>query len=241
MAAVQPAVLLIADIGGYTRFMNLNRTSLAHAQAVIARLLEAVLDAAQSPFQLSKLEGDAAFFYAMGAASPQALADQIAAMHGAFHHRLANEMKALFCPCGGCKHAPDLKLKFVAHVGEVAVQKVKHMTELAGVDVIVVHRLLKNSVPVPEYILITEPLYRAAAPLWQSARNLEHELDDIGKIQTFFVGLDELAAPVPTKARSSRWRGILEQFRIILRGLPFLLGLRRPVFQLQPHNQQHTT
>src|SRR5215813_4726337 len=108
MAAVQPAVLLIADIGGYTRFMNLNRTSLAHAQAVIARLLEAVLDAAKSPFQLSKLEGDAAFFYAMGTASPQTMADQISAMHGAFHHRLHSEMKALWCPCGGCKQAPDL-------------------------------------------------------------------------------------------------------------------------------------
>nr|WP_223740804.1 DUF2652 domain-containing protein [Corallococcus sp. AS-1-12] len=35
---------------------------------------------------------------------------------------------------------PNCTLKFVAHAGEVAFQKVKHLTELAGVDVILVHR-----------------------------------------------------------------------------------------------------
>jgi hypothetical protein len=40
------ALLVIADIGGYTPFMRLHRTSLAHAQDVVARLLEAMIDAA---------------------------------------------------------------------------------------------------------------------------------------------------------------------------------------------------
>src|SRR5262249_41690832 len=134
MAATQRALLLIADIGGYTRFMT--RVSLSPAQVGIARLLESILDAPKAPVQPRKLEGDAAFFYATGTASPQALADQVVRMHSAFHRRLAAEMTSLFCPCLGCKAAPDLKLKFVAHVGEVAVQKIKQMTELAGVDVI---------------------------------------------------------------------------------------------------------
>ena len=60
------------------------------------------------------------------------------------------------CTCDGCTQAGELKLKFVAHVGEVAFQKVKRYTELAGVDVILVHRLLKNSVPIPEYVLMTD-------------------------------------------------------------------------------------
>jgi len=33
-------LLLIADIGGYTRFMNANRTTLSHAQQRVADLLE---------------------------------------------------------------------------------------------------------------------------------------------------------------------------------------------------------
>src|SRR5215813_2641829 len=60
---VQPTFLLIADIGGYTRFMKMHRMSLAHAQDIVARLLEAVIDATRSRLKLSKLEGDAAFFY----------------------------------------------------------------------------------------------------------------------------------------------------------------------------------
>lgn len=39
--AVQRALLIIADISGYTRFMKFPRMSLAHAQDMVARLLEA--------------------------------------------------------------------------------------------------------------------------------------------------------------------------------------------------------
>ena len=56
------ALLVIADIGGYTRFMNLHRTSLAHAQENTSRLLDAIIDAAPG-LELSGLEGDAAFLY----------------------------------------------------------------------------------------------------------------------------------------------------------------------------------
>ena len=60
--AIQPTFLMIADIGGYTRFMNLHRMSLAHAQENTLRLLDAVIDAAPG-LELSGLEGDAAFLY----------------------------------------------------------------------------------------------------------------------------------------------------------------------------------
>src|SRR6185295_6925129 len=58
------AFLLIADIGGYTRFMKVHRVNLAHAQYVVAQLLESLIDAAGGSLKLAKLEGDAAFFYA---------------------------------------------------------------------------------------------------------------------------------------------------------------------------------
>ena len=61
--AIQPTFLLIADIAGYTRFMKFHRASLAHAQEIVAQLLEAVIDATQSHLKLAKLEGDAAFFF----------------------------------------------------------------------------------------------------------------------------------------------------------------------------------
>ena len=36
------ALLVIADVGGYTRFMRLHRISIAHAQENVARLLSQV-------------------------------------------------------------------------------------------------------------------------------------------------------------------------------------------------------
>jgi len=59
MASPQ-ALLLIADIGGYTDYMGSHRMSLAHAEANTARLLEKVINAARD-FDLIEIEGDAAF------------------------------------------------------------------------------------------------------------------------------------------------------------------------------------
>ena len=63
--AIQRGILIIADIGGYTHYMNWNRMHLAHAQLTVAALLESVIDAGKG-LKLAKLEGDAAFFWAPG-------------------------------------------------------------------------------------------------------------------------------------------------------------------------------
>ena len=87
------------------------------------------------------------------------------AMHRAFH--LERQYVATnLCPCDGCTQATNLKLKFVAHIGEVATQTIRQRRKLVGIDVILVHRMLKNPVEVPEYVLLSEELYRTAdAPM----------------------------------------------------------------------------
>src|SRR5690349_10225428 len=157
--AIQPAFLLMADIGGYTRFMKMHRTSLAHAQDIISRLLEAVIDAARgrvhdrislrmsSPrLTLAKLEGDAAFFYVTYPAGAEPdlgfVAETVARIYRAFHARISDLSVNNHCTCDGCTQAGRLRIKFAGHLGEAAFHKVKRLTELAGVDVIVVHRML---------------------------------------------------------------------------------------------------
>jgi class 3 adenylate cyclase len=166
----QPTLMLIADIAGYTRFMRFHQASLAHAQEIVARLLEVVIDAAGPSLRLAKLEGDAAFFYMTaardGTMDPSVIASHAADIYRAFHARAADFQVNTLCPCDGCQQAGNLKIKLVGHVGDVAMQKVKQMTELAGIDVIVVHRMLKNTVPVPEYLLMTKPVHAMlASPL----------------------------------------------------------------------------
>ena len=65
-----------------------------------------------------------------------------------------------YLPCA-CRAIPSLDLKFIIHFGEYLVQSVSGAKQLVGSDVNLVHRLLKNSVPVPEYVLMSEGL-RAA-------------------------------------------------------------------------------
>jgi len=54
------ALLLIADIGGYTEYMDFHRSMLGHAEAATRRMLDKVVDAARG-FDLIEIEGDAAF------------------------------------------------------------------------------------------------------------------------------------------------------------------------------------
>ena len=62
--ALRPVALVLADIGGYTRFIRLHALSVVHAQEIVTELLEAVIDRAEHPLRLNKLEGDAAFLSA---------------------------------------------------------------------------------------------------------------------------------------------------------------------------------
>jgi hypothetical protein len=231
--AVERAVLLIADIGGYTRFMKVHRANLSHAQYVVAELLEAVIDAARPAFKLAKLEGDAAFFYALSGKAGQpdlaGLAERIAAIRRAFverRHRLEIDR---VCTCDGCVQAARLTLKFVTHVGEVAFQRVKRLTELAGVDVIFVHRLLKNAVPLPEYVLMSEPVHAGVAPAVRDvARESSEDLEGIGEMRTYYVDLDDIAASPPPQLAPSGPRKFAAWARMFARSFPYLVGVREP-------------
>ncbi len=229
--ASQRALLLIADIGGYTDYMRTHRMSLAHAEVNTARLLEAVIDAA-GDFDLIEIEGDAAFLSRQadtldGDATVAAMTQAVGSMHRAFH-RERRYVASNLCPCDGCVQAENLKLKFVAHVGEVAAQTIRDRRKLVGIDVILVHRLLKNPVPLPEYVLFSEELHRSGgAALSASVTELSHDLEGIGPVRTYFVDVAEFAGSLPPLP-DPRWVDRLGRtLDVAGRGLPYMLGLRR--------------
>lgn len=230
--AIQPAFLLIADIAGYTRFMKFHKASLIHAQDVVAQLLEAVIDATKARLKLAKLEGDAAFFYVPFAAGAEPrldfVAEQIAAIYRAFHGKASDLAVNTLCPCDGCTQAGDLKIKLVGHFGSVALQKIKNMTELAGIDVILVHRLLKNGVPIPEYLLMTDPLFQRVDPsVRDRASELQCDVDDLGKTDTFYLDLERYVAEVPMAPRLSMLARLERHMKLIRRTLPYFVGMKK--------------
>jgi hypothetical protein len=222
--AIEKALLLIADIGGYTRFMKEHRFSLAHAQDTIAQLLETVIDAA-SGFKLAKIEGDAAFFYLVGEGSAD-FPRQISKIRSAFLTRRRQLELDRLCSCNGCLQVGALTLKFVTHAGEIAFQRVKRYSELAGVDVILVHRMLKNDVPLREYVLMTSAvLKKLPEELRQQAHTIEHDFEGMGRTATHYFDLDKLA-PAPPQAAPNLVRKLWRKVTMEVRSLPFLLGLK---------------
>jgi acetolactate synthase small subunit len=229
--APERSLLLIADIGGYTDYMRAHRMSLAHAEVNTARLLEKVIDAVPD-FDLIEIEGDAAFLARQvdSAAGDEEVERTLRAaflMHRAFHlerHYVATNL----CPCDGCTQAANLKLKFVAHVGDVATQVIRQQRKLVGIDVIHVHRLLKNPVKTPEYVLMSEDLYRTRrAPLPAPAREISQELEGIGPARAYVVDVSPETAPVPPLAKPPLVSRIGRTLDVASSGLPYMLGLRR--------------
>ena len=124
--------------------MKFHRASLAHAQEIVAQLLEAVIDATDRRLTLAKLEGDAAFFVRRVSAGAE---PERRVRRRAVGGHLSRVPRARLGPQGQhavhlrrVQQAGNLKIKLVGHLGEAAVQRVKNLTELAGVDVILVHR-----------------------------------------------------------------------------------------------------
>lgn len=224
------ALLLIADIGGYTRFMKLHRLSLAHAQENTARLLEATIDAAPR-LHLAGLEGDAAFLYVPEPEDEEvasSIAAVAAAMHRAFHAEQERIASLTLCPCEACDQIGSLTVKAVAHLGDVAEQTVRGQTTLAGTDVILVHRMLKNSVPIAEYLLMTEPvLRRCNADAQAAAVTIEEELEGLGRERLHYLDVRDFAGePPPPRSVTLPGRLALTGGQVV-RAVPYLLGLRR--------------
>jgi hypothetical protein len=225
--AIRRAVLLIADIGGYTRYMNWNRTHLAHAQLTVAALLESVIDAGKG-LKLAKLEGDAAFFWAPDGNAKVLVCDRLSRMRQSFLARRERIKKDVGCECASCAQIDDLSIKFVAHQGEVAEQRVKRHVELAGVDVILVHRMLKNTVPVPEYVLMTDPVAQCLdEQMRQLCKSLIHDFEGIGQTSTHYIDLatSQVAPTVPDRPFSAR---LWEKLKFELGSLPFMVGVKEP-------------
>ena len=146
--------MLIADISGYTEYLA--GVELEHAHDILADLMTTVVKALRPGFKLSKLEGDAAFVYSpTETVDGSILMDTIEGCYFRFRQRLHSIQQASTCECNACALIPNLNLKLVAHHGSIVMQKVAGRSELVGSDVVVVHRLLKNSITESAYAFIS--------------------------------------------------------------------------------------
>jgi uncharacterized protein YndB with AHSA1/START domain len=192
----EPACLVIADITGYTSYLA--GVELDHAQDILADLIDTVVASLRPTFRLAKLEGDAAFTYALAAAvDGSALMDTIERTYFAFRRRLRDIGQASVCDCNACTRMPSLDLKVLAHHGTILRQRVAGREELVGSPVIVAHRLLKNAVTettgIRAYGFYTEDCLRAAGiddPAGLGLIEHREEYDHLGEVTGWVADLD---------------------------------------------------
>jgi 2-polyprenyl-3-methyl-5-hydroxy-6-metoxy-1,4-benzoquinol methylase len=192
----EKVVLMIADISGYTDFMLANEKSLEHSHLVIGELIKTILQQVELPLTLAKLEGDAIFLYAVKDEEfdrhARTIGERILFFQ-VFSDKIGELTVASFCRCGACTNIDKLKLKVIVHSGRCAFYQIANLTELSGIDVIIVHRLLKNSLDASEYVLLTEAAKNDLQVPLSLLREGEETYEAIGRVKTFVF-----RAPEPT-------------------------------------------
>ncbi len=164
--SVKNVLLMITDIGGYTEFMVSTKIEIEHSQHIITQLIQSIINQIEIPLKVSKLEGDAVFLYAVKNSEEytsehlrKTVGVKLFKFFEVFRRKLAELDQDLACSCGACANVNVLKLKIVVHSGEALFYRIQQFDELSGEDIILIHRLLKNSVSHDEYILMTRPAY----------------------------------------------------------------------------------
>ncbi len=211
-AAADEVLFFIPDLGGFTKFIA--ETEIRHSQHIIKELLEILVDANTLGMKVSEFEGDAVLFYRNGAPpSLEQLVQQARKMYLDFHTRLKKFEYSRICQCGACAGASGISLKMVAHFGSAGTMQVKNHLKFIGKDIIIAHRLLKNSVSVPEYLLVTQStLSRIDGADGQlvSFANGADAYDSLGTIEYHFKSLDgyrnevKVDPPVPAGLKNPR-------------------------------------
>jgi hypothetical protein len=220
-------ILLIADISGYTKFIKQHAVSVSHAKQIIVRLLGSLIQASKPPLKVAELEGDAVFFYARATKNDldevaEQVKSQILVLFSVFNKELSLIDSVTTCPCDACNYAHDLQLKQVVHAGEVELIKVEQFEKPFGIDVILVHRMLKNSVQSNEYVMMTNPVFDYVKDFFGLLpERYKESFEGVGEVETLVFypkqlghAIETISLQVPTIRKPSlfdkvRWRSLL--------------------------------
>lgn len=205
--APQEMFFVIADISGYTKFMLTPGMELTHLQGIISDLLNAVLKQIEMPMTISKFEGDAVFMHAAKDGKHDweevktILGRKLFAFIEAFDGKLRELAGANHCSCASCVGMSNLKLKVLAHYGTALTYEIGGHLELSGVDVIILHRLLKNHVPGGKYVLLSAVAQGQLKIGGEWQKGVESYPADVGDIAVCWTILE----PAGIEVQVNRW------------------------------------
>lgn len=196
----QKGVLFIPDISGFTEFIN--QTEITHSQHIIEELLEIIIEDTKSSFEISEIEGDAVLFYRYEEnTNLKDIKDLCIQLFEKFHQHLQYYKRDRVCDCGACTTTDQLSLKFIVHRGFLQEYEIAERKKLMGKDVIYVHRLLKNTVPSKEYILVSNSFNLNSDQEKRLAEleflKLDQDFENYGNQEIWYFNLNSLKENIP--------------------------------------------
>lgn len=192
--------LVIADISGYTQFLT--TSELEHANGIIGELLNAIVGAIQAPLTVSRIEGDAVFMYGVmpEGMSGQTVLESVELLYCAFAGSLETMVLNTSCQCNACVNINSLGLKIVMHCGDFAITTVGGQDTLSGADVVMAHRLTKNTIidktGIADYMIVTQQCVDDLGVQGIVAGWIEHteEYEHVGEVKGYVSSLPDVWA-----------------------------------------------
>ena len=223
--------IVLVDISGYTNFVSKHNIESsknrkldfgqAHAEHIISDLLEKVINELDDVLTINKLQGDAALFYGIPGNDNNLSSEilkKLQTSFEAFNKRL-NELKFVeSCKCGTCADVGNLRLKSFVHYGDFLIKEINQFKEIAGQDVILAHRLMKNSISVSEYMLFTKSFTEIKdINSLGSIENRVEKYDDMGNVDCTVHYPDEKLYDIELSSKKSWFETKFAMFKYFIK------------------------
>lgn len=199
MMKTSPTLICIPDISGFTEFMS--ETDFELTSKVIPSLLNKIIYSNEIGLKVSEIEGDAVLFYKTDKLpSLNKLVEQCAYFYTEFYKQLSILREKNRDNKDAWNIPAILGLKIILHYGdEIALTKVGNSIKLHGEDLIIAHRLLKNNIPLNEYLLLSEGLTKHYKNHqldekfeWDKLKKNTAEYDHVGEVNYHYIDLKPL-------------------------------------------------
>src|SRR3989454_6855609 len=186
--------LVLADISGFTAFVT--ATELEHGAEVTGVLLAGVMEALSPPLEIQELEGDAVFALGPDDAegADRRLLEAFGRAFAAFGERRREIALDTSCACRACRGVLGLSLKLIVHHGSFVRQVVRGRSRVAGPDIILAHRFLKNDVEPMTYVLFTGAAVERIGidPVGSGMRRYTGKYAHFDDVDCFVISLDRV-------------------------------------------------
>jgi len=192
-----PVFFCIPDITGFTKFVT-STDDPQFANLVITTVLNKVVSVNILAMSIAEIEGDAVFFYKTGRLpAVNHVAKQCQLIYDTFLDTIAAFENSHFELYKKYLSNNQLGIKIVIHHGHINLAKIKGRTKLMGEDVILAHKLLKNSIADPCYILMTNSYLEKLKDKkvvknwfhWESLKKGKENYEHFGVIHYSYISL----------------------------------------------------